>query len=391
MPIVLLLLILLCIPQGSAYASSLQEKINQAPPNATIPLEDEVYTGPIVINKPLKLVGKGIDRSVIQGVGTENVVTVTANGVVIKNLTITGDASSLVQKRGNGIQLDHSSGNIIQGLKIMHVQDGIYFDQSFDNVIEENVVTGSRYGFHLMSAGRSRFQKNEVNQSVTGAMVMETNQAVFEQNRFLKQRDTKGFGMLLFQCQECKVIDNVISDNTHGIGIDSIEASKISENNISSNSIGIDIFGPIENSVIIRNSFIGNVQQAVVEDGIRSQVFQEQGVGNYWDDYVGFDVTGDQIGETGYSSQGLLFHWIEKAPALQIMFASPAQSFLDTVAQSDDTVIDAYPLIKPPTIKQQDLRETGAGFMFPVFIFICSVLVAGSISFIYKSATYSRP
>lgn len=426
---VLLILILLFLPSGSVHAeASLQEMIDHASPHEVITLPDGVYQGPIHIDKPITLTGGS--KTVVQGNGKGSVVTITAKGVLLGNLTITnsgltgkdsgirvegdqttidrvtlakvhngvyltskgnritnnmmsGEADLPVSKRGNGIQLDHSGKNIITGNRMASVQDGIYFDNAYDNLITQNVITGSRYGFHLMYAGRNQFQANEVNNSVTGAMVMETKDSVFKENRFVKERDTRGYGMLLFHCQSCHVHHNLFSDNTHGIGIDSVSGSSIEANTISSNSVGMNIFGPLQSSKISRNSLIGNVQQVVMEQNVSPEAFSDQGVGNYWDDYDGLDLTGDQIGEVGYAGKELLFAWVNKTPALQILFAGPAHSLMETLAASRQ-IVDPHPLIRPEKEGKQ-LADAGSERTTASFNLLCLSLLIGS-TLIYRQS-----
>ena len=70
----------------SAMAGTLQERIDAAAPNDTIHLETGVHPGPVVIRKPVKLVGeKGAE---IKGNGSGNAVTIKADDVTLSGLRI---------------------------------------------------------------------------------------------------------------------------------------------------------------------------------------------------------------------------------------------------------------------------------------------------------------
>ena len=62
---------------------------------ATIRVEAGVHAGPIVINKPLTLIGE--DGAEIRGHGSGNVVTVAADDVTLSGLRITGSGLQFIR------------------------------------------------------------------------------------------------------------------------------------------------------------------------------------------------------------------------------------------------------------------------------------------------------
>ena len=76
-----------------AGAATLQERIDATAPNETIRVESGVHAGPIIIKKPLMLIGEA--GAEIRGKGTGKVVTIAANDVTLRGLRITGSGLQL--------------------------------------------------------------------------------------------------------------------------------------------------------------------------------------------------------------------------------------------------------------------------------------------------------
>ncbi|MGI9382892.1 MAG: nitrous oxide reductase family maturation protein NosD, partial [Methyloligellaceae bacterium] len=60
----------------------------------TLRLAKGRHQGPLIIDKPLRIIGDG-DAAVIEGGGSGHVVTVRAPGVVVRGVTVTGSGLSL--------------------------------------------------------------------------------------------------------------------------------------------------------------------------------------------------------------------------------------------------------------------------------------------------------
>src|SRR4249919_2199375 len=71
-----------------ATATTLQERIEAAVPGETIYLEARVHHGPIIIDRPIALVGEA--GAEIRGNGTGSVVTITADDVTVRGLRVAG-------------------------------------------------------------------------------------------------------------------------------------------------------------------------------------------------------------------------------------------------------------------------------------------------------------
>jgi len=121
---------------------------------------------------------------------------------------------------------------------------------------------------------------------------------------------------------------NIIANNTgSGIRLYTADANIISDNNITSNNIGITLWYS-SNNVFYHNNLINNIRQVHFHHGTWENTWDNgyPSGGNYWSDYAGVDFySGPYQNETGSDGIG------------------------DTPYVIDEYNVDHYPLIKPWT------------------------------------------
>ena len=117
----------------------------------------------------------------------------------------------------------------------------------------------------------------------------------------------------------------------------------VARNTIAYNDIGIAFVPSVKRNVITANRFEDNLQQvAVVASGtFEGNVWTQDGVGNYWSNYAGFDADGDGVGDIPHAETSLFHSLLEVHPMLRLFTLSPAQSALDLAAR-------AFPAFRPP-------------------------------------------
>jgi len=125
----------------NAAASTLQERIDAAALGETIQIETGVHAGPIIINKPLTLIGK--PGAEIRGNGSGKVVTIAADDVTIRDLRITG----------SGLQLsDDDAAIFVTGNRVK---------------IENCVIADSLHGIYLKKISGAQILNNRIQGKTT--------------------------------------------------------------------------------------------------------------------------------------------------------------------------------------------------------------------------------
>ncbi|MFT9850130.1 nitrous oxide reductase family maturation protein NosD [Aneurinibacillus sp. REN35] len=405
--VLLVLILLFCMtPSGHAEsnAPSLQQMLTQAEPGETLVVPAGIYHGPVTITKPIVL--RAEPGAIIEGNGSGSVVTIAADDVTVEGFTIRhggqnssahdagvkvqgarvlikdnrleytlfgvhlhrssashiignrieGSTETSVAKRGNGIHITAGGSHMIERNEIAHVQDGVYFDQTTGNTVQHNTVDRSRYGYHVMFSDHNRITANETKNSIVGAMVMAANDITVRDNAFHHQMDVQGYGIFLYDVQASSVYGNHIFNNTIGIALDMVERTQLERNKIAHNAVGVKRMGEVEDTHLRENVLIGNVRQIGGDVSWSSDVWSRDSVGNYWDDYRGWDFNKDGIGDGAYRMAADMQQVFEKHPFLGIFYASPLHQLLDHMA-ADYPVFDEHPLMDIPLAEENQSKK----------------------------------
>jgi nitrous oxidase accessory protein len=115
------------------------------------------------------------------------------------------------------------------------------------------------------------------------------------------------------------------------------------------------------------------------------------GRGNYWDDYRGYDATGNGVGDLAYRYEGAFDDLVRQNQALRAYAHTPARSALDLAARwfpvyrPEARVVDNHPLMSPTiTLRgEQTAADHRSSLVMAAFILILplSALWIGRRSF----------
>jgi nitrous oxidase accessory protein len=303
--------------QDAEAGSSLtiQQRIDRAAPEDIVVVDGGVFRESIVINKPISLVGR--NSPVIDGGGQGDVVTISADDVVITGFEIRGSSKTLsrepaaikvkdakrvtinsnhlldahfgihitnsaddtiknnvidagadtpIERRGHGIYLWEVSGSVLHANTIMHAADGIHLEFAEGNGIGGNTVTESRYALHTMYGNDTKIIANSFHDNLAGAVIMYSKDLILKDNEFSNnRRGATGSGMLIKDSNDIWVEGNRIIRNKYGMTVDGTPQSAGSTaifraNLFALNDTGI---GLLSNAPItfVENAMIDNVVQ----------------------------------------------------------------------------------------------------------------------------------
>ncbi len=389
----------------------LQDLVDAAEPNSILVPPPGTYSGPVTLDYPLTIDGK--NKVTIDSGGTGSVIYLDTDGAVIRNLHLTNtgeshnDIDAGVQVRGNfnvikdnvidnslfGVDLQQSDFNIIRRNTISSKDvdlgvrgDSVRLWYSFNNKIEDNTIRnsrdmvvwyssdntiarndsrGGRYSLHFMYSRYNDVDSNHYENNSVGIFLMYSDGVKVHGNYIAYANGPTGMGIGFKETSDVDIYDNQILYCATGMYIDvspydPTTTNRIHDNVIAFTNIGIDFLNDWTGNIFERNSFKGNQTQISVAGGktANRNVWKD----NYWDDYEGFDLDKDGIGDTPYELYGYADRIWMDVPAARFLQGTPVMAVLDFLERlapfsaPDMLVRDKNPLMEAK-VKVSDLTE----------------------------------
>lgn len=375
---VLFVCLFIPITGNAAKYPLLQDLVDAAEPNSTLVPPPGTYSGPVTLDYPLTIDGK--DKVTIDGGGKGSIIYVDTDGAVLKNLHLTNSGNSHndidagVQIRGKfnvvkdnvidnclfGVDLQQSDHNIVRRNRISSkpvelgvrgdsvrlwysfnnkVTDNIIRDSrdmvvwySADNTIARNDSRGGRYSLHFMYSRFNEVDSNHYEHNAVGIFLMYSDSVVVRNNYIAYANGPTGMGIGFKETSDVEIANNQILYCATGLYIDVSphdpdSTNRIHDNVIAFTSIAIDFLNDWTGNIFERNSFKGNQTQISVAGGKTAN--RNTWVGNYWDDYEGFDLDHDGIGDTPYELYGYADRIWMDVPVARFFQGTPVMAVLD--------------------------------------------------------------
>ncbi|NOQ68915.1 MAG: nitrous oxide reductase family maturation protein NosD [Gammaproteobacteria bacterium] len=381
----------------------LQDLVDSAKPNSILIPPPGTYAGPVTLDFPLTIDGKG--QVIIDSNGKGSVIYIDTDGAVIRNLHLTNsgdshnDIDSGIQVRGNfnvikdnvidnclfGIDLQQSEHNIIRRNRISSkpVELGVRGDSvrlwySFYNKITDNIIRDSRdmvvwysanntiarndsrygrYSLHFMYSRFNDVDSNHYEHNSVGIFLMYSDSVVVRNNYIAYANGPTGMGVGFKETSDVEISNNKILYCATGLYIDVSPydpdtTNRIHNNVIAFTNIAIDFLNDWKGNIFKNNAFKGNQTQISVAGGktANRNVWQ----GNYWDDYEGFDIDGDGIGDKPYELYSYADRIWMDVPVARFLQGTPVMAVLDFLERlapfstPDMLVRDKSPLMTAP-------------------------------------------
>lgn len=383
----------------AAASPRLQDLVDAAPAGSEVVVRG-VVRGPVVVRKPLRIVGE--PGAVVDGGGEGTVVRVEAPGVYLGRMRIRGSGSELntedagvyvgapravledleledvlfglnlkgahgsvvrrvrlagkplpLSRRGDAVRLWYSRGVTLSDVRVENMRDVLMWFTE-DSVLHRLQVRGSRYGVHYMYAHRTPLLDSTLEGNAVGAYIMYSTGVRVEGNRFLHNRDVPGVGLAFKESDAVVVRRNAVVGNAVGIYLDATPLGgegrgRFEDNVVAGNGVGLVVLSNVAGNTFVGNVFQSNGETVRTEGGSNAQNrWWEAGRGNAWDGYAGLDLDGDGVGEFPYRLRRWFEAVTDTVPAARILHGSPAVAALERAAQ-------AVPLF-PPQVVLEDPR-----------------------------------
>lgn len=249
---------------------------------------------------------------------------------------------------GNGIHNWYCSNIEILNNTITNHRDGLYFEFSSNcNIYNNTSFSNLRYGLHFMFSHSNHFESNLFKKNGSGIAVMYSHKVEMIKNTFEDNWGSASYGLLLKDISESKVINNTISNNTIGIYLEGGGKNRIEKNKIIRNGWAIKLMVSSENNVINNNHFSSNSFDISTNGNFNTSIFKN----NFWDKYTGYDMNKDGIGDIPYHPVSLFSVVVEKNPSFLLLLNSFFVNLLDLAEHllpsiTPESFVDNQPLLK---------------------------------------------
>ncbi|MDH5785370.1 MAG: nitrous oxide reductase family maturation protein NosD [Chromatiales bacterium] len=283
---------------------------------------------------------------------------------------IHGEPHRRSQDRGNGVHMYATTDALVRGNEIWETRDGVYIDTSNHNTIEHNTMHDLRYGVHYMYSHHNKVIGNRTYNTRTGYALMQSKYLTVLNNR---SEGDRNYGILMNFITNSEIADNRVIDVqvgaayvTGGGDITGAEGkalfvynsqfNQIHDNLFARSDIGIHLTAGSEDNTLFGNAFMGNrVQVKYVAN--RLQEWSHQGRGNFWSDYLGWDLNADGVGDKYYEPNDAVDKLLWRYPTARVLMNSPAVETLRWVQEQfpvfrPQGVRDSQPLMLSPLVEE---------------------------------------
>jgi nitrous oxidase accessory protein len=252
-------------------------------------------------------------------------------------------------RRGDGIYLYRAPDNLVRDNHVVGQRDGIYFQYAPRSQAIGNLVERSRYGLHDMFSDEARIAGNVFRGCSVGANIMNGRRIVVEGNRIEENRGVTGVGLSIKDCDGSTVERNVIAGNPRGVQVDGSSSNAFRGNRFTWNGVALYLFASAEQNVFAGNDFDENVTDLIVSGRVSGTRWTENGRGNRWSRYAGFDFDGDGAGDLPHRLLQPFEKLEGRNPAARLFLRSPAAAALELAgrftAPGSTDPIDEAPLV----------------------------------------------
>ncbi|MDR9439425.1 MAG: nitrous oxide reductase family maturation protein NosD [Halomonas sp.] len=291
---------------------------------------------------------------------------------------IRGDTTLRSQDRGNGVHLFNSRNIRVEGNDIRHTRDGIYIDTTSQSLLRGNHMQELRYGVHYMYAYDNRVEENTTRDTRTGYALMQSKHLEVIGNR---SEDDRNYGILMNNITGSTLRENHVTGahqrrDAQGEGLVSgaegkalfvynSQYNRFEANRLAESDIGIHLTAGSEDNELVGNAFVDNRQQ-VMYVATRAQEWSEAGRGNYWSDYLGWDLDSDGVGDTPFEPNDAMDRLLWRYPVARLLMHSPAVLALRWVQRQfpvfrPQGVKDSHPLMNEPDLNGPGLNQHNLG------------------------------
>lgn len=389
----------LTVGRGGMYAT-ISAAVAAARPGDRVVVRAGTYREETIVVRTARVTVQGVDWPVLDGRGQREVFVIAADDVTVRGLAVTHTGVSQMQDRagirardarncviennrlrdnlfgiylqrsadcvvrdnditgsglrqtesGNGIHLWYSPGARVERNRVRGHRDGIYFEFSALGVTRDNISEHSqRYGLHFMFSDSCRYEHNVFRDNNSGVAVMYSRGVVIHDNHFERSWGSAAYGLLLKDLQGGEISDNVFLRNSTGLYVEGSTRLEVRGNTFTQNGWAAKVMADADGNRFVGNLFAGNAFDVTTNSRSANSTFD----GNWWDEYKGYDLNRDGVGDTPFHPVRLFALVVEQHPPALLLLRSPLVSILDAAERvlpvlTPEALVDRHPLMHRP-------------------------------------------
>jgi nitrous oxidase accessory protein len=251
---------------------------------------------------------------------------------------------------GNGIHLWTARGIRIVDNRVSGHRDGIYLEFAHDAVVAGNLSEGNvRYGLHFMYADDCRYERNVFRKNQAGVAVMYTRRVAMTGNRFEDNWGPSSYGLLLKEIYDSELTGNTFARNTTGLFADGATRMQARQNVFTDNGWAVKLMASTQDAELSGNTFLRNT----FDVSTNSRSGNARVLGNFWDEYQGYDLDRDGRGDVAHRPVRLFSLVVERNEPTLVLLRSPLVAILDRAERvlpslTPETLQDSAPLMRRP-------------------------------------------
>jgi nitrous oxidase accessory protein len=281
------------------------------------------------------------------------------HGCTLERVRVEGttDPSAL---KGDAIKLWESHDSVVRSCVVEDSRDVVVW-YTRHALVEDNVVRRSRYGTHFMYAHDSIARHNHLDGNVVGIFVMYSMRVEVENNVLAGARGAAGMGIGFKESDDVRVRGNWFVANTTGAYLDftprTPDKPALFERNVFAlNEVALRLHSVEKGAAFHGNDFRSGETLSVDGGG---DALGCDVRGNHFDDYQGYDLDGDGVGDVPHRVTGFSSELADEHPALKFFRGTTAMHLVDAIARavpvlsSRTLLVDAAPLFEAPEVRVQ--------------------------------------
>lgn len=253
------------------------------------------------------------------------------------------------QQSGNAIHLWSSDRMTITGNTARGHRDGIYLEFVTNSVLTGNEVRGNqRYGLHFMFSDSCTYRRNRFLENGAGVAVMYSKRVTMDSNQFVTNRGQAAYGLLLKDLTDGSITHNEFQSNTTGLYLEGSSRMLVSGNHFDDNGWAIRVLANAVDNRFTDNRFVGNAFDVATNSRSSPNTFR----GNFWDQYRGFDLDHDGVGDVPHRPVRLFSLVVEQNEPALILLRSLFVGLLDQAERflpilTPEALMDPAPRMAP--------------------------------------------